>query len=143
MGISSDIMHDFVLQEIKRIYSGYDGWKITPGKKGTGYDTFFHLSRRVNGEPETANIFVTFKKEVSPEIIPDLMTSEFSPYGGRVNPKVAIIAPRGADTTGLSGGIKIFTMVLFAFDGDNLIWVKKPVCQSPDTTGKPATGQTA
>jgi len=41
MGMSSDIMHDFVLQEIKRIYSGYDGWKITPGKKGTGYDTFF------------------------------------------------------------------------------------------------------
>ncbi len=143
MGMSSDIMHDFVLQEIKRIYSGYDGWKITPGKKGTGYDTFFHLSRRVNGEPEIANIFVTFKKEISPEIIPDLMTSGTSPYGGRIKSDSAIFAPQGADTTGIPGGIKIFPMASFAFDGENLIWVKKPVCQSPDTTGKPATGQTA
>jgi hypothetical protein len=143
MGICSDIMHDFVLQEIKRIYSSYDGWTITPGKKGTGYDTFFHLERRVNGKMETANVFVTFKKEVSPEIIPDLMKSESSPYGGTVKPDVAVIVPRGADTTGISGGIKIFTMVSFAFDGDNLIWVKKPIRQSPETTGKPATGQTA
>jgi hypothetical protein len=143
MGMSSDIMHDFVLQEIKRIYSKFDGWKITPGKKGTGYDTFFHLERRVNGKMETANVFVTFKQRVSPEIVPDLMTSEPSLYRGTVKLDVMIIAPHGADTTGIPKGIKIFPMASFAFDGENLIWVKKPVCQSPGTTGKPVTGQIA
>ena len=132
MGICSDIMHDFVLQEIKRIYSSYDGWTITPGKTGAGYDNFFHLERRANGKLETANVFVTFKKEVSPVIIPDLMKSESSPYGGTVaTGRCCGYRSPGAETTGISGGIKIFTMVSFAFDGDNLIWVKKPIRQSP------------
>ena len=35
MGFSSDIMHDFVVKEIRNIYSSYDGWNIHPIRWGT------------------------------------------------------------------------------------------------------------
>jgi hypothetical protein len=143
MGICSDIMHDFVLQEIKRIYSSYDGWKITPDKKGTGYDTLFHLERRVNGNIEIVKVFVTFKQNVAPEMLADLTNIESSRFGTPVKQGITVIVPAGADTSGIPAGINIFTMNSFAFDGDNLIWVKKPTRQPEENTAKPATGQTA
>jgi hypothetical protein len=39
MGSQQDIMNDFALQELRHIYSTYDGWKISPQKQGNGYDT--------------------------------------------------------------------------------------------------------
>ena len=136
MGICTDIMHDFVLQEIKHIYSSYDGWKITLKKKGTGYDTIVLVKRMNNGYLEIVRLLVTFKKEVTLDMINELIRPE--PVFDGTSPRYdyAIIVPEHADTSKMPKDLKIFVMKSFAFDGKDLIWVKKPVrkTETPNVT---------
>ncbi|MFA4825611.1 MAG: hypothetical protein WC593_10700 [Methanoregula sp.] len=127
MGICTDIMHDFVLQEIKHLYSSYDGWKITLKKKGTGYDTIVLVKRMNNGYLEIVRILVTFKKEVTLDMIDDLIRPEPVFDGTIPRYDYAIIVPAFADTSKMPKDLKIFVMKSFAFDGKELTWVKKPV----------------
>ena len=127
MGICTDIMHDFVLQEIKHIYSSYDGWKITLKKKGTGYDTIVLVKRINNGYLEIVRLFVTFKKEVTLDMLDELIRPEPVFDGSFPRYDYAIIVPEHADTSKMPKDLKIFVMKSFAFDGKDLIWVKKPV----------------
>ncbi|WP_321506335.1 hypothetical protein [uncultured Methanoregula sp.] len=127
MGICTDIMHDFVMQEIKRSYSSYDGWKIVPKKKGTGYDTIV-IAERINaGCREIVRIMVTFKREVTPDMISELIRPEPVLDGTVPRYDYAIIVPGQADTSRLPKDLRIFIMKSFAFEGKELIWVKKPV----------------
>jgi len=132
MGICTDIMHDFVLQEIKRIYSTYDGWKITPRKKGTGYDTIVLVERMNLGYREIVRILVSFKKEVTLDMIDELIRPEPVFDGTTPRYDYAIIVPAHADTSKLPKDLKIYTMKSFAFDGKELTWVKKPVRKTPE-----------
>jgi hypothetical protein len=132
MGICTDIMHDFVLQEIKRIYSTYDGWKITPRKKGTGYDTIVLVERMNQGYREIVRILVSFKKEVTLDMIDELIRPEPVFDGTTPRYDYAIIVPAHADTTKLPKDLKIYIMKSFAFDGKELTWVKKPVRKTPE-----------
>lgn len=134
MGICTDIMHDFVLQEIKHIYSSYDGWKITLKKKGTGYDTIVLVKRMNNGYLEIVRLLVTFKKEVTLDMINELIRPEPVFDGTCPRYDYAIIVPEHADTSKMPKDLKIFVMKSFAFDGKELIWVKKPVrkTETPD-----------
>jgi len=132
MGICTDIMHDFVLQEIKRIYSSYDGWKITPKKKGTGYDTIVLVERMNSGYREIVRILVTFKKEVTLDMIDELIRPEPVFDGTIPRYDYAVIVPAHADTSKLPKDLKIYTMKSFAFDGKELVWVKKPVRKTPE-----------
>jgi hypothetical protein len=127
MGICTDIMHDFVLQEIKHIYSSYDGWKITLKNKGTGYDTIVLVKRMNNGYLEIVRILVSFKKEVTLDMINELIRPEPVFDGTCPRNDYAIIVPANADTSKLPKDLKIFVMKSFAFNGKELIWVKKPV----------------
>lgn len=127
MGICTDIMHDFVLQEIKHIYSTFDGWKITLNRKGTGYDTVVRAKRMNNGYQEIVRILVTFKKEVTLDMINELIRPEPVLDGTCPRYDYAIIVPANADTSKMPKDLKIFVMKSFAFDGRELIWVKKPV----------------
>ncbi|MDO9550222.1 MAG: hypothetical protein Q7J03_04555 [Methanoregula sp.] len=136
MGICTDIMHDFVLQEIKRLYSTYDGWKITLKKKGTGYDTIVLVKRMNNGYREIVRILVTFKKEVTLDMIDDLIRPEPVFDGTVPRYDYAIIVPANADTSKLPKDLKIFVMKSFAFEGKDLIWVKKPVLKSETMDAK-------
>jgi hypothetical protein len=127
-------MHDFVLQEIKRLYSTYDGWKITPKKKGAGYDAIVLIERMNKGHRDIAKILVTFKKEVTLDMLDDLIRPE-PVYDGMVSrSSYAIIVPANADTSALPKDLKVHTMKTFAFDGNELIWVKKPVRKSTTST---------
>jgi hypothetical protein len=127
MGICTDIMHDFVLQEIKRLYSSYDGWKISPNKKGAGYDTIVLVKRVNNGYKEIVRILVTFKKDVTLDMIDELIRPEPVFDGTMPRYDYAVIVPSHADISKLPKDLKIFTMKSFAFDGKDLIWVKKPI----------------
>ncbi|PKL69919.1 MAG: hypothetical protein CVV30_00665 [Methanomicrobiales archaeon HGW-Methanomicrobiales-1] len=127
MGICTDIMHDFVLQEIKHIYSTFDGWKITLKKKGTGYDTIVLVKRMNNGYHEIVRILVTFKKEVTLDMIDELIHPEPVFDGTIPRYDYAIIVPAHADTSKLPKDLKIFVMKSFAFEGKELAWIKKPV----------------
>lgn len=127
MGICTDIMHDFVLQEIKRLYSTFDGWKITPRKKTSGYDTVILLERMNQGQREIVKVLVTFKKEVTLDMLDELIRPE--PVYDGVKPRYgyAVIVPANADTSALPKDLRIYIMKSFSFDGKELIWVKKPV----------------
>jgi hypothetical protein len=134
MGICTDIMHDFVQQEIKRLYSTYDGWKITPRKKNTGYDTIFLIERLNKGHREIVKVLATFKKEVTLDMVSDLIQPEPVYDGSVPRYDYAIIVPANADISSLPKDLKIFTMKSFAFEGKELIWVKKPVLKNTSTS---------
>ncbi|WP_321506284.1 hypothetical protein [uncultured Methanoregula sp.] len=130
MGICTDIMHDFVLQEIHRLYSSVDGWKITQKKKGIGYDTIVIAGRMNQGHREIVRILVTFKKEVTLDMIDELIRPEPVFDGTTPRYDYAVIVPANADTSQLPKDLKIYIMRSFAFDGKELVWVKKPVMET-------------
>ena len=127
MGICTDIMNDFVLQEIKRLYSSYDGWKMTPKKKGAGYDTLVLLERSNGGHKEITKVLVSFQKVVTLDMLDDLIRPEPVYDGSRPRYEYAVIVPANADTSSLPKDLKVFIMRSFAFEGKELTWVKKPV----------------
>ena len=134
MGVCVDIMHDFVQQEIKRLYSSYDGWKITPREKNTGYDTIFLIERLNQGHREIVKVLASFKKEVTLDMVSDLIQPEPVYDGSVPRYDYAVITPANADISSLPKDLKIFTMKSFAFEGKELIWVKKPVRKTSDTS---------
>jgi len=130
MGICTDIMHDFVQKEIRRIYSPSDGWKITPRKKSGGYDTIFLLERMNKGHREIVKILATFKKDVTLDMVSDLIQPEPVYDGSVPRYDYGIVVPANADTSAVPKELKLFTMKSFAFEGKELIWVKKPVLKN-------------
>jgi hypothetical protein len=127
MGFSSDIMDDFVAKEIKNIFSTYDGWKITPRKLDGGYDTLVTLERRNGGHRDCTNVLVTFQKTVPAELITELHQTKKSSDGTVTRYSFAVLVPANANTAGVPAGTTIYTMKSFAYDGNALIWLKKPV----------------
>ena len=136
MGFSSDIMHDFVAKEIKNIYSTYDGWKCTPRQVGNGYDSLVVMERNLGGHRECVNVFVTFSRSVPTPLPEDLTETKKSTDGTLTRFEFAIMVPANADTSAVPSGIRIYTMRSFAFDGKELIWVKKPVRKSENIPAK-------
>jgi hypothetical protein len=134
MGISTDIMYDFVSQEIKRLYSSYDGWQITSSNLGDSYDTIVSLTRLRDGNREVAKVLVTYKKQITPDMIRAISTLEKSGDGRIPRFSFTVIVPANADTTALPLGTNIVEMRSFVFDGNNLVWLKKPVRK---TTNEP------
>jgi hypothetical protein len=141
MGICTDIMHDFVLQEIKRIYSSYDGWKIIPRTYGHNYDTIVLLQRMVDGHREITKVLVTFHKKVTQDMLEEVKKPEKASDGIIIRNDFAVIVPAGADTSSLPSGVRVYAMKSFAFEAKELIWVKKPVRktkESPKNSAAPA-----
>jgi len=131
MGKNTDIMNDFALQELRRIYSTYDGWKITPQAQGSGYDTLFRLERMSEGHRDIVKVLVTFNKEMPAKLVEELNKKEKATDGMVPRYDAAVIAPVNADTSALPAGMKIYTMNSFEFKGNELSWVKKKVAKAP------------
>lgn len=131
MGRNTDIMNDFALQELKRIYSSYDGWKMTPQPQGSGYDTLVRLERMNEGHRDIVKVLVTFNKEIPAKLVEELTKKERSTDGMVPRYDSAVIAPVNADTSALPAGMKIYTMNSFEFKGNELTWVKKKVAKAP------------
>ncbi|MFA5267891.1 MAG: hypothetical protein WC379_07960 [Methanoregula sp.] len=134
-------MNDFVLKEIKHIYSSYDGWKITPKKNGVGYDTLVILERSNDGHKEITKVLVSFHKSVTLDMLDNLTRPEPVYDGSRPRFDFAVIVPANADTSALPKDLKVYIMKSFAFVGKELTWVKKPVRNAEETVktaSKPA-----
>ena len=127
MGSNQDIMHQFARQEINRFFSTYDGWTVTPLMQGSGYDQEFIAERTISGNKELNKVLVSFEKKVSKEKLDAMRSSERGPYGQVFKSDVALIVPQNSDTSSLPGDIRLFFMTSFAFEGDMLAWMKKPV----------------
>lgn len=135
---TQDIMNHFALQEIKRIYSSYDGWKMTQEKQGSGYDTLVQLERLSGGHHDVAKVLVTFNKEIPANLVEELNKKERMTDGMVPRYDSAVIAPVNADTSVLPAGVKIYPMNSFEFKGDELMWVKKKVVTTPVAAVKKA-----
>lgn len=127
MGFTSDIMHDFVAKEITSIYSSYDGWKCTPKPTGNGYDSLMVLERRMGGHKECVKVLATFSRTVPFPLPEEFTTQERSTDGMPTRFDYAVLVPANADTSSVPAGVRTYTMRSFAFEGKELIWVKKPV----------------
>lgn len=136
MGFSSDIMHDFVAKEIKNIYSTYDGWKCTAKDLGNGYDSLMILERINDGHRECEKVLVTFGRSVASPLPEELTTPERNTDGTRARFSFAVMVPANADTASVPQGVRVYTMRSFAFEGKELIWVKKPVRKTEAVTEK-------
>ena len=139
MGASSDIMHDFALMEIKHLFSSYDSWTLKSRNEGPDYDTVYMLDRFTGGHREIVRILATYKKEITPGMLDGLVTREKSSDGTIPRYQFAVMAPVNADISLIPEKIRVYTMQSFAFDGDSLTWVKKPVCKTPIPVIKQAT----
>lgn len=132
MGICTDIMNDFVLQEIKRIYSTFDGWKITPRRHGNSYDTIFLIERMNKGTREIAKVLASFKKTITLDMIEELTLPEKATDGTVPRRSYAIMVPVNADISALPKDLKVMYMKSFSFEGKELVWIKKPVRKTED-----------
>jgi len=124
-------MNDFALQELKRIYSSYDGWKMSPQKQGSGYNTLVRLERLNGGHHDIVKVLVTFNKEIPANLVEELNTKEKMADGMVPRYDAAVIAPVNADTSVLPAGMKIYPMNSFEFEGNELVWIKKKVAKIP------------
>jgi hypothetical protein len=133
---SQDIMNEFAMQELKHIYSTYDGWKMSPQKQGSGYNTLVRLERLNGGHRDIVKVLVTFNKAIPEEMVEELSKKDSLGDGMVPRYDAAVIAPVNADTSLLPAGMKIYPMNSFEFKGDELVWLKKKVAKIPEAPAK-------
>jgi len=132
MGIITNSMHAFALQEIHRFYSSFSGWNIrTETPRGNDGLTVL-LERMHEGTKETAKVLVSYNTAIAPEELDDLKVSGVSSYGRPPRHEYAIIVPRNADVSQLPSGVRIYSMNSFAVDKGALVWEKRPVRKAAD-----------
>jgi hypothetical protein len=135
---TQDVMNGFALQELNRIYSTYDGWKMSPQKQGSGYDTLVRLERLHGGHHDIVKVLVTFNKEIAADMVVELNKKELITDGMVPRYDSAVIAPLNTDTSALPAGMKIYSMNSFEFKGNELRWVKKKVAKTQVAVDKKA-----
>ena len=136
MGSNQDIMHQFARQEINRLFSTYDGWRITPLPEGQGYDREFIADRMISGNKESTRVLVSFEKKVAKEKIERMRSSVTGPYGQVKKGNILLIVPQNTDTSAVPADVGISFMKSFAFEGDSLAWMKKPVTKPAEEKTK-------
>jgi len=127
MGSRSDIMHDFVVKEIRNIYSSYDGWEISTCSLENGYDSLVMMNRRNGGHRESVKVLVTLNKSVPSPLPEELTRTDRATDGTVTRHEYALMVPANADISAVPTGVRIYTLKSFAFEGGDLTWVKKPV----------------
>jgi hypothetical protein len=121
-------MHDHTAREIQNIYSGYDGWTTAaPAPTGNGYDTLVTLERQNGGHRDVATVFVTYARVISPVFPGKDGAKKRAADGTLLRQEYAILVPKNADVSAVPAGIAIHFMHSFAYEGDELAWIKKPV----------------
>jgi hypothetical protein len=135
---TQDVMNGFALQELNRIYSTYDGWKMSPQKQGSGYDTLVRLERLHGGHHDMVKVLITFNKEIAADMVAELNKKELITDGMVPRYDSAVIAPLNTDTSALPAGMKIYSMNSFEFKGNELRWVKKKVAKTQVAVDKKA-----
>jgi hypothetical protein len=122
MGAQKDTMVLFAEREIRQIFSGFDGWKITPVTVRPSAGNFYRVSRSLRAGDEVAFIGVSFDPEPKEETVRalDNLTDSRIP-----RTKKFILMPREAGTEALPSSIQVLPMTAFAFAGKKLVWLTK------------------
>lgn len=128
MGSSKDIMHLFIAREIAGNFSQSEGWTVTQSRAGKGYNQVFVIDRFKMGSKESVTLGVSFDRAVTQNFI-DFMRAgvsndtSFKP----VSQRFELMVPRNSDVSAVPESWKIHFMKSFGFEGESLIWHKKPV----------------
>ena len=128
MGSSTDIMRTYISREIAGAYSGSSGWNIAQSNVLSGYNQVNVLEKIENGRRDTVLLGISFDRAVSEDLVNAMKqtTIKNSVYlSGK--PRCEILVPKNADTSSVPAGCQIRFMSAFGFEGDSLIWYKKPV----------------
>ena len=140
MGSSQDIMHTFIGREIASNFSQTDGWAIGQSRSLSGYNRMFVIERFVRGTKETVKLGVTFDQSVPQDLI-DLVTAPMTGDTSFSSAKLRyeMIVPRNTDISTVPASWRIHYMNAFAFEGNSLVWQKKPITKPKEeavaTTG--------
>lgn len=140
MGSSQDIMRTFVGREIASNFSQSDGWAVTQSRTLSGYNQVFLVERFMKGMKETVKLGVTFDRLVPQDLI-DLVTASMTGDTSFSSAKLRyeMIVPRNTDVSTVPASWRIHYMNAFAFEGNSLVWQKKPITKPKEeavaTTG--------
>ena len=126
MGSNDDIMHEFVKKELRKLYPSIDGWQIKPAAKSGAKEQGFVVARRILGKSEGAYVLVSFDRTVTPATVDSLMAmAKNEPIPGLASPKMILVVPQNTDVTGISGEVSVLPMQNFAWEGKELIWLRR------------------
>lgn len=122
MGSSKDVMELFAERDIRRVFSVYDGWNVTPVTASPYAGRFFRVSRNKWVGEEVAFIAVSFDRTPDEDLINALDTL---PNGQGSKTKKYLLTPQAADTSAIPPHVRILLMNAFAFTEGKLVWLTK------------------
>ena len=128
MGSSQDVMRLYITREISGNFSQTDGWSVAKSHTVSGYNQVFFIERFRNGMKERVKLGVTFDRVV-PQSLIDLMTTGLpdEPRFSERQKRFEVIVPKNTDISAVPASWKIHYMNTFGYEGESLIWNKKPV----------------
>ena len=137
MGSSQDVMRLYITREISGNFSQADGWSVAKSHTLSGYNQVFFIERFYNGMKELVKLGVTFDRVV-PQGLIDFMTTGLpgaSSFSQRQN-RFEMIVPKNTDISAVPASWKIHYMNTFGYEGESLVWNKKPVRKEKEEPAK-------
>jgi hypothetical protein len=135
MGSSQDVMHIFVNREISGNFSQIDGWSVAKSQTLSGYNQVFSIERFYNGMKDFAKLGVSFDKTV-PQGLIDSMIAGVPASSPARRTRFDVIVPKNTDVSAVPASWNIHFMNTFGYEGESLIWNKKPVMKEKEQPPK-------
>ena len=122
MGVPEDVMRGFVSREIRIRFPQYEGWDLQQIKscRNSGFD--FQVSRYYRGKKQYALISVSFNRKPT---LDEVLPLKVDRSNHRVQVGSFLLAPQGADTSGICSAARVLSMNSFGFIGSDLVWLTK------------------
>ena len=133
MGSSQDVMRLYITREISGNFSQTDGWSVAKSHTVSGYNQVFFIERFYNGMKELVKLGVTFDRVVPQGLIDSMTTG--TPGSQRQN-RFEVIVPKNTDISAVPASWKIHYMNTFGYEGESLVWNKKPVRKDKEDPAK-------
>jgi len=137
MGSSQDVMRLYITREISGNFSQIDGWSVAKSQTLSGYNQVFFIERFKNGMKELVKLGVTFDRVVPQSLIEFMTTGSpvVSSFSQRQN-RFEVIVPKNTDISAVPASWKIHYMNTFGYEGESLVWNKKPVRKDKEDPAK-------
>ena len=126
-------MRLYITREISGNFSQTDGWSVAKSQTLSGYNQVFFIERFNNGMKELVKLGVTFDRVVPQNLIDSMTTG--TPGSQRQN-RFEVIVPKNTDISAVPASWQIHYMNTFGYEGESLVWNKKPVRKDKEDPAK-------
>jgi len=120
MGSQKDVMELFAERDLRQVFSGFDGWTITPAPVSRSPGCFYRATRSKWAGDEIAFVGVSFVPESLDESVNAL---DILANGQGKKIKKYLLVPQATDTSGVPPHVRIMHMTAFSFVDGNLVWL--------------------